>query len=64
MIKIKIKDKPNFIKNKIKGKNINVLECVVLLDIVIDMLENDFNLSDKEIWNLLKEYRDCKKEVR
>lgn len=63
MLKIKIKDKPDYIESKIKSKSYNALECIVLLDMAIDMLENDFEMSDKEIYEFLKEYRKNKEEV-
>ena len=57
MIKIKVKDKNNYIENKVRCKNYNALEGIVLLDFAIDILRNDFELSDNNIWELLKEYR-------
>ena len=62
MIKIKIKDKPDLLKSIIKCKNYSALECIFLLDTSYDMLKRDFNLSNEEIKDLLKEYRDNLKE--
>lgn len=63
MIKIKIKDKNEHLSYNIKEKNYSSLEGIVLLDTAIDILENDFKLSDDEIWELLKDYRANLKEV-
>jgi len=63
MIKIKIKEKPNCINNNLKCRNYSALEGIVLLDTAINMLREDFELSDDEIWELLKAYRKNWKEV-
>ena len=63
MIKIKIKEKPNCVNNNLKCRNYSVMEGVVLLDTAIEMLRTDFELSDDEIWELLKDYRNNWKEV-
>ena len=58
MIKIKIKDSPEYLKSTIKGKNITILECIFLLDTAINMLRDNFGLSNEEIRYLLKKYKD------
>ena len=58
MIKIKIKDSPEYLKSTIKGKNITILECIFLLDTAINMLRDNFGLSNEEIRDLLKKYKD------
>lgn len=63
MIKIKVKDKDEYLKYSVKSKDYSALEGIVLLDTAIDILENDFKLSDDEIWELLKDYRANLKEV-
>ncbi len=63
MIKIKVKDKEEYLKYSVKSKNYSALEGIVLLDTAIDILKNDFELSDDEIWELLKDYRANLKEV-
>ena len=63
MIKIKIKEKPNCVNNNLKCRNYSVLEGIVLLDTAINMLREDFELSDDEIWEFLKDYRTNWKEV-
>lgn len=63
MIKVKINDKPDFIKNSLKCRNYTALEGIVLLDTAIGILRDDFELSNDDIWELLKEYRNNLKEV-
>jgi len=58
MMKIKVKDSPEYLKSIIKGKDITILECIFLLDTAINMLRDDFGLSNEEIRDLLKEYKD------
>ena len=62
MIKIKIEDNDKYLKYRIKSRNYSNLEAIVLLDTAVDILGKDFNLSDIEIWELLKEYRSKFKE--
>lgn len=63
MIKIKINDKSNYVVSNLKYKNYSTLESIILLDLSISILKNDFKLSDEEIWSLLKDYRANIKEV-
>lgn len=63
MLKIKIKDKNDSVSIRQKYNDYSTLEGIVLLDIAIDILRDDFELSDNEIWKLLKEYRENMKEV-
>ena len=62
MIKIKIKDKENYVSITEKYKNYSSLEAIIMLDTAIDVLHDDFELSDDEIWELLKDYRANLKE--
>lgn len=62
LIKIKIKDKENYLNYSVKSRNYSALEGIVLLDTAIDILRNDFKLSENEIWELLKDYRANLKE--
>lgn len=63
MLKIKINDKPDYIIVIKRYNDYSTLEGIVLLDIAIGMLKEDFKLSDDEIWKLLKDYRENIKEV-
>lgn len=63
MIKVKINDKSNYVVSNLKYKNYSTLESIILLDLSISILKDDFKLSDEEIWNLLKDYRANIKEV-
>ena len=63
MIKIKINDKNDYVSIKQKYNNYTALEGIILLDTAIDMLREDFELSNDEIWELLKDYRANMKEV-
>lgn len=62
MIKIKVKDKENYVSITEKYKNYSSLEAIIMLDTAIDVLHDDFELSDDEIWELLKDYRANLKE--
>ncbi len=63
MLKIKIKDKDDSVSIRQKYNDYTALEGIILLDIAIDILRDDFELSDNEIWELLKDYRANIKEV-
>ena len=63
MLKIKINDKPDSISVRQRYNDYSALEGIVLLDIAIGILKEDFKLSDDEIWKLLKDYRENIKEV-
>ena len=63
MIKVKINDKSNYVVSNLKYKNYSTLESIILLDLSISILKDDFKLSDEEIWSLLKDYRANIKEV-
>lgn len=64
MIKIKIDEKKDYILTEQKGKQVSVLEGIVLLDTTISMLRDDFDLSNDDIWELLKDYRSNLKKVK
>lgn len=63
MIKIKINEKANYTDVKKSLQDYSTLESVILLDIAIDILREDFGLSDNDIWEMLKDYRANMKEV-
>lgn len=65
MLKVKIKDKSGCVITRIKGTHTNLLESIILLDIAINNLTDEHNLSDEEIGSYLALYREHlkKKEV-
>lgn len=62
MLKVKIKDKPDRVITRIKGINTNLLESIILLDIAINNLTDEYNLSDEQIGSYLALYRKHLKE--
>lgn len=66
MLKVKIKDKPDRATTRIKGTHTNLLESIILLDISLNNLKEEYNLSDEQIGEYLVEFRKHlkKKEVR
>jgi len=63
MIKIKINEKDEYINNNIRCRNYSVLETIVLLDLALDILREDFKIKNDDIVSLLKEYRSTMKGV-
>lgn len=65
MLKVKIKDKPDRVITRVKGTNTNLLESIILLDISLNNLKDEYNLSDEQIGSYLALYRKHlkKKEV-
>lgn len=63
MLKIKVKDGKEYIYSKIKGKDHNILEGIVLLHISLSVLKDDYGLNMNQITELYKEYKDNLKEV-
>lgn len=57
MIKIVVENRHNYIENNLKLKDYSVLEGIIILDTAINILRNDFKLSNNEIWRYLKEYK-------
>jgi uncharacterized protein (DUF433 family) len=64
MLKIKVNEKSDYILSKQKIKNISVLECIAVLDATIEILRKDFKLSNENIKDTLKYYKDNLKEVK
>lgn len=62
MIKIRIKNKPDYVENKIKCKDYCELEVMVLLDTAMNILKKEFDLSDDAILKSLKEFKNNYKE--
>ena len=62
MLKVKIKDKPDRVTTRVKGIHTNLLESIILLDIAINNLTDEYNLSDEQIGSYLALYREHLKE--
>lgn len=62
MLKVKIKDKPDHVTTRVKGIHTNLLESIILLDIAINNLTDEYNLSDEQIGSYLALYRKHLKE--
>ncbi len=62
MLKVKIKDKPGYVATRIKGTNTNLLESIILLDMSLNNLKEEYNLSDEQIGEYLIEFRKHLKE--
>lgn len=62
MIKIKVKDKPEYVVSRIKGKDNTLLESIVMLDIVLKNLENDHGLDFVGIIETYSKYKKNLKE--
>ena len=61
MLKVKIKEKFEYIGITIKG-NANLLESIILLDVAINNLKDKYDLSDEQIGSCLAQYRERLKE--
>ena len=66
MLRVKIKDKPGCVITRIKGTHTNLLESIILLDMSLNNLKEEYNLSDEQIGEYLVKFRKHlkKKEVR
>ena len=64
MLKVKIKDKRNYLESNIKVSRPTLLESIVLLDMAIDNLRNEFELDDEQIAKYLNKYKKNLKEVK
>ena len=62
MLKVKIKDKTGYATTRIKGTHTNLLESIILLDISLNNLKDEYNLSDEQIGSYLALYRKHLKE--
>lgn len=62
MLKVKIKDKHDRVITRIKGTHTNLLESIILLDISLNNLKDEYNLSDEQIGSYLALYREHLKE--
>ena len=64
MLKVKIKDKRNYLESNIKVSRPTLLESIVLLDMAINNLRNEFELDDEQIAKYLNKYKKNLKEVK
>lgn len=62
MLRVKIKDKPGYVVTRIKGTHTNLLESIILLDMSLNNLKEEYNLSDEQIGEYLVEFRKHLKE--
>lgn len=62
MLKVKMKDKSDHVITRIKGRHTNLLESIILLDIAINNLADEYKLSDEQIGSYLALYREHLKE--
>lgn len=63
MVKIKAKDKEDHIASSLKYKDTSVLEFIVIIDRVAEALKEEHEMSEEDVWETLKHYRENLKEV-
>lgn len=63
MIKIKVKDKEEYILSSIKYKDISVLELIEVLNKTLSILKEEHEMSEERALETLKAYRDNLEEV-
>lgn len=63
MLRIKAKEYENTVMVKVKGCNYTLLEWIALLDKSIELLNEKYGLSEKDINNILNRYRNNLKKV-
>lgn len=63
MIKIKARDKKDYIVSSVKYKDTSVLELIEVLNKVLSMLEEEHEISEECALQILKDYRDQLEEV-
>ena len=64
LIKIKIKDKPDYIETSLKRKNYCTMEGIALFDAALRILKDDLRLSSNEIIKLYKDYKTNCNEIK
>lgn len=62
MLKIKVKNRKKYYFIKIKGKNYDIIDYMALLDSVIKHIKKDYNLSMKQIFTMLIDFKENTKE--
>lgn len=63
MVKIKVKDKSDYIESIVKYKDTTVLELITLIDRSIDILRKEHEMTEVNVWETLENYRMNLKEV-
>lgn len=64
MLKIKVNNKKEYISTSIKGRHTNALENIILLDLCLDNLKDEYKFSDEQIGDYLIKYRKCLKKEK
>ena len=57
MVKIKVKDKSDYIESIVKYKDTTVLELITLIDRSIDILRKEHEMTEVNVWETLENYR-------
>lgn len=63
MIKIKVKDKEEYILSSTKYKDTSVLELIEVLNKTLSLLKEEHEMSEERALETLKAYRDNLEEV-
>ena len=63
MVKIKVKDKSDYIESIVKYKDTTILELITLIDRSIDILRKEHEMTEVNVWETLENYRMNLKDV-
>lgn len=63
MIKIKVKDKEEYILSSTKYKDTSVLELIEVLNKTLSILKEEHEMSEERALEILRSYRDNLEEV-
>ena len=63
MIKIKVKDKEEYISSSTKYKDTSVLELIEVLNKILSILKEEHEMSEERALEILRSYRDNLEEV-
>lgn len=63
MIKIKVKDKKEYILSSTKYKDTSVLELIEVLNKTLSILKEEHEMSEERALEILRSYRDNLEEV-
>ncbi len=63
MIRIKVKDKEEYILSSTKYKDTSVLELIEVLNKTLSILKEEHEMSEERALEILKSYRDNLEEV-